>query len=397
MHVGVFLGEQRPELGGGFTFVTDVAEGFLAIADQSKHHFSLFCHPDAADQLLQRNLPTNVTVVKLGSRGRVGRAIATLKHILPIFGLLWRRASALERAASSHGVELIWFVGGFFDTLDIPYIATVWDVQHLTHPWFPEVSSKWRWEYRELFLQRHLRRATAIITGTEVGKSELMYFYRLPHDRIHILPHPTPSFALNAPRRDDMDVIRRFDLEEDFLLYPAQFWPHKNHVNLLLALKCLEDDGNVVPGLVFVGSDKGNRRFVEDQARELGLSHKVRFLGFVSIEDLIALYRYAQALVYPSFSGPENLPPLEAFALGCPVLASDLPGAREQLGEAALLFDPNDPSDIARQILRIKEAGVRTDLVQRGRARSGRWTSREFADGVFRIINDIEPTRRAWR
>jgi glycosyltransferase involved in cell wall biosynthesis len=397
MHVGVFLGELRPELGGGYTFVTDVLEGFLGIADRSNHRFSLFCQPAVADRLLSRGLPANVRVVRLASRGRVGRAVATLKHVLPVFGLLWRRPSALERAALAQRVELMWFVGGFFDTLDIPYVATVWDVQHLTHPWFPEVSSRWRWEYRELFLQRHLRRATAVITGTEVGRKELTFFYRLPEDRIHILPHPTPSFALNATSRNDRDIVERFGLPDRFLLYPAQFWAHKNHVNLLLAMKRLEDDNHVVPDLALVGSDKGNRRFVEDEAKKLGLSHKVHFLGFVSTEDLMALYRSAEALIYPSFSGPENLPPLEAFALECPVLASDFPGAREQLGDAALLFDPGDPSDMAKQILRMREEGVRAELVQRGKARSSRWTSREFAEGVLRIVDEIEPKRRAWR
>jgi glycosyltransferase involved in cell wall biosynthesis len=396
MHVGVFLGEFRPDHGGGYTFVNDVAEGFFAIAAESHHQFSLFSSPDTAALLRRRDLPANVMVVDLPARGVAGRAIATLKHVVPIFGYFWRWPCALERAALARGVELMWFVGGFFDTLNIPYIATVWDVQHLTHPWFPEVSSGWRWEYRELFLQRHLRRAMAVITGTKVGKAELMSFYRLPEERIHILPHPTPSFTLTATASDDADVIVKFNLGKGYLLYPAQFWAHKNHVNLLLAMKLLSDGGHPVPDLALAGSDKGNRDFIKSKASELGLADRVRFLGFVTTEELVALYRHAGALVYPSFSGPENLPPLEAFALGCPVVASDFPGAREQLGEAALLFDPKDPDAIMRAILQVQQPDIRASLVERGYTRARSWTGMDFARGVVRIIDDFEPVRRTW-
>jgi glycosyltransferase involved in cell wall biosynthesis len=397
MHAGVFLGEFRPDVGGGYTFVNEVAEAFLAVASESPHHFSIFCPPDAATHLRTHGLPANVAVVELAQRGLIGRAIATLKHVTPVFGYVWRWPCALERAARAHGVEIMWFVGGFFDTLDMPYIATVWDAQHLTHPWFPEVSAQWRWEYRELFLQRHLRRAARVITGTEVGKNELMSFYRLPTDRISILPHPTPSFALSALATQGASAVERFGLTKDYLLYPAQFWAHKNHVNLLLALKCLLERGNDVPDLVLLGSDKGNKCFVQNKAAELGLSDRVRFLGFMSTEELVSLYQHAGALVYPSFSGPENLPPLEAFALGCPVVASDFPGAREQLDDAALLFDPHDPVSMASAISRaLGDDTLRVRLVELGKQRARRWTGRDYARGVMRMIDEFEPVRRTW-
>lgn len=396
MHVGVFLGKFEPEVGGGYTFVNDVIEAFFAIAAESHHQFSLFSSQHAAASLRGRDLPPNVTIVGLAEPGNAGRAIATLKYVVPIFGYFWRWPSALERAALARRVELMWFVGVSFDTVDMPYIATVWDVQHLTHPWFPEVSSEWRWEYRELFLQRHLRRAMAVITGTEVGRTELVSFYSLPRDRIYTLPHPTPSFALSATTADDAGVIEKFKLGKDFLIYPAQFWAHKNHINLLLALKSLSDAGQPVPDLALVGSDKGNKDFVKRKAAELGFSARVHFLGFVARAELIALYRHAGALVYPSFSGPENLPPLEAFALGCPVVASDFPGAREQLGEAALLFDPKNPAAMAQAIVQAREPDIRADIVRRGHERAKSWTGLNFAREVVRILDDLEPVRRAW-
>ncbi len=398
MHVGVFLGEFKPDLGGGFTFVNDVTESFFKTAAESGHNFSLFCPPDAASHLRLCDLPNNCNVVDILPRGPLGRMISVIKHVAPVFSLVWTRPCDLERVALAQGVEIMWFVGGFFDTLNMPYISTVWDIQHLTHPWFPEVSTKGRWEYRELFLRRHLRRASGLITGTEVGKHELVSYFGLPANRIHILPHPTPSFALNvASIGKNVEVIEKFGLKREYLLYPAQFWAHKNHINLLLGLNRLIKKGCPVPDLVLVGSDKGNLEFIRSKVIELDLSDKIHFLGFVSRVELIELYKNAKALIYPSFSGPENLPPLEAFALGCPVVASDFPGAREQLGDAAILFDPGIPSEIANAILAISNIKVRDRLIQRGLARAASWTGTDYSRGVLKILDSLEPFRMAWQ
>jgi glycosyltransferase involved in cell wall biosynthesis len=129
----------------------------------------------------------------------------------------------------------------------------------------------------------------------------------------------------------------------------------------------------------------------------LGLSDHVRFLGFVSQDDLVSLYRHALALTYVSFFGPENLPPLEAFALGCPVIASNVAGAHEQLGDAALLVDPKSPAEIAEAIKAVYEnTSLRELLVRRGLARACRWTGGDFVRGVFSLLDEFVPIRRCW-
>jgi hypothetical protein len=108
----------------------------------------------------------------------------------------------------------------------------------------------------------------------------------------------------------------------------------------------------------------------------LGLSGQVVFTGFVTQQELAELYRGAAMMVYASFCGPENLPPLEAFALGCPVVAADVPGAFEQLGEAALLFDPLSPEDMADKIhALLAQPERRDDLRKKGFQRAAVWTA----------------------
>lgn len=394
MRVGVFLDDIRPEAGGGFTFVHDVVDAFKTIAHQSHHEFVLYCPPDYARHLATQTLPDNVRVAAIAPRGTIGRMISGIRHYLPISGFALRKPGALERHARRDGVQVMWFVGGFHDTLDIPYVSTVWDLQHRTHPWFPEVSANWLWDHRELVISRHLQRAARVITGTEVGRRQIEKFYGVPNENVRIIPHPTPGFALRAAASPTSE---RTPPNGPFMFYPAQFWAHKNHINLLLAWRELLKKTTNPPTLVFVGSDKGNKGFVESKIQELGLNDHVQIYGFVTRETLVALYRHAEALVYGSFSGPENLPPLEAFALGCPVIASDFPGVREQLSDAALYFDPHDPNSICAAIWRfLHEPSVRTELLARGQTRAVRQTGETFVRSIFELFDEFETERRCW-
>ncbi|MCB0104079.1 MAG: glycosyltransferase family 4 protein [Anaerolineales bacterium] len=304
----------------------------------------------------------------------------------------------LSAFIKTQDIHLLWFVGPTFEEVpDVSYIATVWDLQHRLQPFFPEVSSGGEWDFREEFFAKYLRRASFVITGSNTGKSEIEQFYQIPSERIKTLPHPTPGFALNASVSDAVDIFEKFSIPHDYLFYPAQFWAHKNHVNLLLALSALKNRNGLIVPVVFVGSDQGNLAHIRETIEQLGLSEQVKILGFVSHDELIALYRNAFALGYVTFFGPDNLPPLEAFALGCPVIASDVSGAREQLDDAALFVNPTNPEEIADAILSLyNDPKLRDDLIERGGVIALRWTNRDFVRGVFEIVDEFENIRRCW-
>jgi glycosyltransferase involved in cell wall biosynthesis len=167
-------------------------------------------------------------------------------------------------------------------------------------------------------------------------------------------------------------------------------------VNLLHALKLLRDGGSDYT-LVLCGSDKGNEAHVRAVAESLGLTPHVRSLGFVPDDDLAALYGGAFALTFVSFFGPENLPPLEAFTVGCPVISSEYAGAREQLGDAALFVAPEDPQQIAAAVRELQgDAQLRATLIERGRERSSRWSGIDYVAGVLSFFDQFAAVRRCW-
>jgi glycosyltransferase involved in cell wall biosynthesis len=400
MNVGVVLSDQSPEVGGGYVFELEILQSLMQLAHESTHSFRVFCHEKKIDVIQQLPNFNRTEVTPYVSRDRrviLEKALSSIGwRFNSLYHRFWARGG-LEMAARKNGTEFIWLLGTEFHDLDLPYLTVVWDLQHRLQPWFPELSAQGEWAAREALHSTFLRRATIIIAGTEAGRNEIEMFYQVPTQRIAILPHPTPGFCLRDSEGDPKDVLAKYEIPEGYLFYPAQFWPHKNHVNLLLAMRKLLDNHGLAMPAVFVGSDKGNLNHIKQLTNELDLAKRVHFLGFVSQSDLVSLYRNAFALTYVSFCGPENLPPLEAFALGCPVVASEVSGAREQLGEAALLVDPCSPEEIGDAIKALHddpdEARARVD---KGRQRALRWTGHDFVRGVFKILDEFEPVRRCF-
>lgn len=397
MNVGIFAQEILPQAGGGYTMQGDLLQWLVKLAGESRHQFSVFTRqPETLAETLQGS---PVGTIRFPG-GIAERLFSKARRGIPAHGKQRKSQTRFDEVARARGLDFIWFLGAEAMQVDIPYLAVVWDLQHRLQPWFPEVSAHGQWIHREKFYSEFLRRASFIIAGTQAGSNEIQRFYQVPASTIKILKHPTPGFVLSASEAkpgEDAGLLKRFGLTRGYLLYPAQLWPHKNHANLFHALRLLKERHGLILQLALVGSDKGNTEYLRRLATELDLVAQVLFVGFVSEEELVALYRNAFALTYVSYFGPENLPPLEAFALGCPVIAANVDGAEEQFGESAIRVDPKSPEEIAQAIKSLHEnEQLRDRLVNEGRARAQSWTGEHFVKGVFSILDSFENIRRCW-
>ncbi len=389
MRVGILLEKSDPTAGGGYTFQKEVFDALLAAGGRSRHSFVFLCHPEIAAKLQSKPLPNSEVIV------------LDMELASPPIGLFGRsrpapRMRSLDEQLRAAGVEFVWQLGAPGQVVEVPYMVVVWDLQHRLQPWFPEVSGNGNWQHRDTLYNAVLGRAAAVIVGTRVGKSEVERFFRVDPSRILIIPHPTPHFTEEGVD-GEAPVREKYGISGDYLFYPAQFWAHKNHVNLLMALELLKSRLGNPLRLVFVGADHGNLAHVKATTERLGLADLVHFLGFVPRQDLIELYRQAFALSYVTFFGPENLPPLEAFALGCPVIASEVSGAREQLQDAALFVDPMSPEQIAEAVVRLTtEEGLRQQLIDAGRKIASTRTPKAFVNQVMAFFDRFEAVRRCW-
>lgn len=236
------------------------------------------------------------------------------------------------------------------------------------------------------------RMAVALVTISDFSKRVLVETYDISPDRVHVTPLGVEA-SLFAPPTDAgaTSVLRReLRLPSEVLFFPANTWPHKNHERLLEALAVLRDADGLRPTLVLTGSAKHGHRAVMAAVERLGLHDQVRWLGYVDEVRLVALYRTATALVFPSLHEGFGMPILEAMAAGCPVACSRTTATGETAGDAALTFDPADVADIAaalRTLLQSKE--LRRDLRRRGLERAARFTWERSARATLGVYQTV--------
>jgi len=161
----------------------------------------------------------------------------------------------------------------------------------------------------------------------------------------------------------------------------------------------LNNEGSIKIGAIFSGSDQGNLNYIKEMTKKLGLDIQVRFIGFVSNEEMKYLYSQSLALVMPTYFGPTNMPPLEAFKLNVPVLYSDLPGLRDQVKEAALLMDLNDPQSLVLNLKKLVNSDdFRNNLINKGKLRYKELVSDNNNLSVLKkIIENFKSRRDCWK
>jgi glycosyltransferase involved in cell wall biosynthesis len=402
MKVAAYFRGYPPEKCGGYTFEQDIVHRLCELFPQCRHEMVLFFEDTMGDDILialKKEGLRAITLVPLTKWQQLQRLILkTLGRLHP--RVLPLTLHPLRSVLLREKVEMIWFVADAYvppEEVEVPYIATVWDIQHRLQPWFPEVSQSGMWKSREDFYSTFLRRAAFILTPNEIGRNELCLFYGLQQERFRMLPLPAPKIE-NFPGENELNnTLLKYKLDRGYLFYPAGFWPHKNHANLLLALQVLKDKFKQKRHLVLVGPDKGNLNYIRNLTVTLGLEEQVHFLGFITRKELIALYQGAFALTYMSLFGPDNLPPLEAFSFGCPVIVADYSGARQQCGNAAVFVNALDPYAIATAIYELQcQPEFRLELLESGRKRAVQYTGETYVKDVFSIFDEFEKVRRTW-
>lgn len=311
--------------------------------------------------------------------------------------------SPFENFLLQRNIDLVYFLSPSSLALhlyDINFLITVWDLSHRDTPEFPEVRSNREFQKRELLYSTILPRSTAIFVDSELGKKNIVQRYGIDAYRVHALPFQ-PAVAtrhiLSSNNPKPIDIHAKYNLNS-YVFYPAQFWPHKNHVYLLEGLLALEQLHGVRIGAIFSGGDQGNLAYVKDYVCKIGLQDRVRFLGFVKNEEIPELYRQSLALVMPSYFGPTNLPPLEAFSLGVPVLYSDNAGMRDQVGDAALLMDLHNPASMANHLKNlIDHPTLCARLIESGKKRLHDIDSVDRLGILIKVIQEFRWKRLTWR
>lgn len=361
MKIGVIvIGSMQS--GGGFNQALSAVSQVRRLCEGRFEIEVYCCHEESLSILKQLGFTAKYLRFALSDR------LAVLANVHPLFGRFMRYvipAGSFERRLMRNGVDLVYFTAPCLYSVALcrlNYICTVWDLCHRDAPEFPEVRVDGEFESRELLNRTSLSKAYLVLTDSPELAGRVEHRYGIDSERILPMPFsPAPFLTAESTGNNKNNPIK-----EEYFFYPAQFWSHKNHIRILEALRLLKDR-MVSARVAFCGKDYGNLNWVREQAARLGVADQVDFLGFVSPEEMDSLYDNCLAVLMPTYFGPTNIPPLEAWFKGKPLIYSE--HLRGQSRDAALLVDPDSAESLADGIVAMLHTEVREEYASRGRNR----------------------------
>jgi len=334
--------------GAGWTGGINYLENLLsAVHDYPECNVQpvLFAGEDVDSEVIARLAPYLVEPPVLSPAWNDSRRVR-MTRLLAGFGL--QSDFLVEREFKKASIDVVFQHAAWYGCrFGIPTLAWIADFQHKR---LPKMFSKMNYYWRDVGYWALSHCATRLMVSSQDAKSDCEKFYPKSIDRVDAVP-----FAVkmgNSVSNDELLAIRDlYQLPEKFYFLPNQFWRHKNHLNVVEALKILKESGsNVI--LVSSGNPRDSRnpthpKKVFDLVKEYGLEGSIIFLGMIPFQHILPLMRLSAAVVNPSFFEGWSTTVEEAKSVGAPLLLSDLPIHREQAKEECDYFDAYDPDSIS--------------------------------------------------
>ena len=237
-----------------------------------------------------------------------------------------------------------------------------------------------------------------MIVDSEESKKDLIKYFGVPSAKlrpIHLCAPPHIFKYANGLGTNVQELIAKHHIPSRFIFYPAQFWSHKNHANLVRALDLVRRRHGAEIPAVFVGSAWESYDSLQTLLKNLGVDRQVQCLGYLPEEEVVALYKKAVALVFASFADYTSIPLIEAMVLGTPIVCSKIFSLPEQVGDAGVFFDPFNVEDMAEAIYRVwANEELRQQLVANGRQRAEEFSPENFRTRWMALIQEALENRR---
>ncbi|MBI3485807.1 glycosyltransferase family 4 protein [Candidatus Daviesbacteria bacterium] len=245
--------------------------------------------------------------------------------------------------------------------------------------------------YKKIFTKA-INKSQKIFVVSEYIKEELMKSCQVPSEKIVITQEAVDQTIINLSKKitekEIKKVIKKFNIKYPYLFYVGNAHPHKNIEGLINAFLQIKKNYQHLK-LVLSGNDHYFWQKIKEQYR----NKNIIYTGFVSDQELVALYKSSLAYVIPSLDEGFGIPLLEAFACGCPVLSSNIKSLQEVGGDAALYFDSSSREDFMdKLILIINNQALRTKLIARGQRRYKHFSWNKLAKQTLSIYQEVLKT-----
>jgi len=279
----------------------------------------------------------------------------------------------------------------------VPVVVSIHDVSFLEHPdFFP----RFRALQLRLTVQRTVRTAAKILTLSDFSSDAIQRAYGVHPDDIVVAPlAAAPEFR---PLHIDnaVDAVRsRFQLPAPYILSVGDLQPRKNQIGMIAAFaELVKSFPQLRHRLVLAGKETWFAPKVREAARNSGVGDRIRFLGFVTDQDLLHLYNACDLFVFPSFYEGFGLPILEAMACGRAVTCSNTSAMPEVADGAAILFNPHSVPEMTRAMADLlRDAELRSRMERLGQQRAAHFSWQKSAQTTLEVYYVVAERNRQTR
>ncbi|NQT32906.1 MAG: glycosyltransferase [Candidatus Omnitrophica bacterium] len=394
IHTLIDLRWMVPGVAGGIENMSRSFINELFEQDSFNHYSLLVPSLTKYDFDLRRN--PNINVIVADGPGYYGKFLWWRGKQLIHKGLklnYWRSPEVeMLRRGRDLNADCVLSLSGYIypDMLSMRNVVVVPDLQHEYHPEFFSADVL---EERTRIFSHSITQADHLIAISEYTRQTIIERFKIDPDRIktiHLAADPI-FYKENRTSGNKELILKKYNLpDKGYLFFPSNTWPHKNHKGAIEALNILNREYGHDLLLVCTGSGKEAEKDLQQLVRKLGLEERVRFLGYCPSKDMFALYEGAALLIYPSFFEGFGIPLLEAMWCDCPIVCSNLTCLPEIAGDAALLVDPHSSDDLAASVDRVlTDEDLRSELIERGRARALQFSWSRFTSEIIRLLYQI--------
>jgi glycosyltransferase involved in cell wall biosynthesis len=339
--------------------IRQYAAGLLNLLSNFPNHYKFFVLHENSDPLILETIESNQNLIlvktdhfSISIQNRIFERICNI--FIFVVNFLFRKNikkrinDPLRKLVSNLNIDIIHCPYQFIPNLnDVRLICTLHDVQELHFPQFFNSEER---AYRAVNYKKFIDKSDVVIVSYEHVKQDIVKFFQKNENDVQVVLLKMNNLWF---KRFDMAHITKTDLKlpfDDFLFYPANMWLHKNHKNLIEAIKLLKDKHSIVNIVLSGDHNSENGEYIKELILQYNLQNQIKLVGILEESELFYLYRRSRGVVIPTLYEAGSFPLVESIFLGVPVICSNVTSLPETIGDDKFTFDPYQIENIAEKV-----------------------------------------------
>ncbi|MCL5411972.1 MAG: glycosyltransferase family 4 protein [Patescibacteria group bacterium] len=342
--------------------------GLLLGLDQIDRENEYYLYANQEFEIELNNLKIQKKIIKIPS---------IFWHLFTIFDIFSNR---LDLYHSTHS----WIIPSI---IGVKTVTTIHDASSIL---FGDTHSLKIKTIARLLFKFGAARTRMILTPSYAAKKDIVEITKIPEKKVVVTYEAVDDNYKPSSQDEVIKIRQKYQLPEGFILYNATLEPRKNAVRLIRAYHQIRKKYGVENALVMVGKKGWLYEEIFGLVKSLGLEKDIIFTGWVSDQDLPAIYTAASLLAYPSLFEGFGLSILKAFACGTPVVTSNVSSFPEVAGDAAILVDPCDTNALAEALWRIiSDKKLTKELRQKGLDQVKKFSWEKMAKETLEVYKEV--------